>query len=203
VPILVVLLVAGVVEIGVLVALGQAIGVLPTLGLLVAAAVLGTWLLRREGRRTLREFREAARLRRSPDREISDGVLIAAAGILIILPGFVSDVAGLLLLLPPVRAVLRQMWLHSQRIYRQQGATAPGSDVIDGEVVSVTEDDERNPDSDPQLLPPQRTAQAEGPTAARRWRVSSPERSWPGSIGGLSSIAGSCRTRSADVELRS
>ncbi|GAA0514197.1 FxsA family protein [Saccharopolyspora thermophila] len=175
-PILVVLLVAGVVEIAVLIALGTVIGLLPTLGLLVAAAALGTWLLRREGRRTLQEFRDAARQRRAPDRELSDGVLIAAGGLLIILPGFVSDICGLICLFPPTRALLRtrilraaerrsqqvqdQMWLHVQRAHRDRGATAPGSDVIDGEVVSVTEDDAAAPRSGPELLPPQRSAQA-------------------------------------------
>ncbi|MDA3631115.1 FxsA family protein [Saccharopolyspora oryzae] len=174
-PIFVVLLIAVAAEIAVLVALGQVIGVLPTLGLLVAGAVLGAWLLRREGRRTMVEFREAARLRRSPDREISDGVLIAASGLLIILPGLLSDVAGLLLLFPPIRAVLRkrmlraaerrskqmqdQVWLHTQRVRRERGSA--GSDVIDGEVVSVTEDDEPTADAGPKLLPPQRSAQAE------------------------------------------
>jgi UPF0716 protein FxsA len=177
VPILVLLLVAGVVEIAVLVALGQLIGVLPTIGLLLAAAVLGSWLLRREGRRALLEFREAARQRRPPERELTDGVLIAAGGILIILPGFISDICGLLCLLPPTRAVLRnrmmraaqrrskemqdQVWLAAQRAHRAQGSTGSGSDVIDGEVVSVTEDDEHTPDSGPQQLPPQRSAQAE------------------------------------------
>ncbi|PKW18872.1 FxsA family protein [Saccharopolyspora spinosa] len=181
--ILALLLVAGVVELAVLVAIGQAIGVLPTIGLLVAAAVLGGWLLRWQGRRTLREFREATRQRRPPEKELSDGVLIAAAGILIILPGFLSDVAGLLCLLPPVRAVLRkrmlraaerrskamqdQMWLHTQQAYRRQGATAPGGDVIDGEVVSVTEDDEPAAPG-PELLPPQRSAQAERPDGRPR-----------------------------------
>ncbi|GAA4618059.1 FxsA family protein [Saccharopolyspora hordei] len=170
-PIFVVILLAVAAEIAVLVALGQAIGVLPTLGLLVAAAVLGGWLLRREGRRTLGELREAARSQRSPDREISDGVLIAAAGLLIILPGLISDVAGLLLLVPPIRSALRgrmlraaerrsqqvqdQLWLHTQRAYRRRGATAPGGDVIDGEVVSVTEEDADVPDGEPKSLPPQ------------------------------------------------
>lgn len=178
-PILVLLLVAGVVELAVLVALGQVIGVLPTIGLLLAAAVLGTWLLRREGRRTLREFREAASQRRPPEKELSDGVLIAAGGILIILPGFISDVLGLLCLFPPTRALLRkrmmraaerrskemqdQMWLRAQRIQRRRGTTTPGSDVIDGEVVSVAEDDEPASAGGPELLPPQRSPQAERP----------------------------------------
>ncbi|RRO18052.1 FxsA family protein [Saccharopolyspora rhizosphaerae] len=171
-PILVLLLIAGVAELAVLVALGQAIGLLPTIGLLVLAAVLGSWLLRREGRRTLGEFREAARLRRPPEREISDGMLIAAGGLLIVLPGFLSDVAGLLLLLPPTRALVRkrmmraaeerakkvqdQVWLHQQRFGRGGGRSG---DFIDGEVVDET-DDPPSASSTPIILPPQ-SARAE------------------------------------------
>ncbi|EQD84639.1 UPF0716 protein FxsA [Saccharopolyspora erythraea NRRL 2338] len=169
-PILVLLLVAAIVEISVLVAIGQVIGVWPTLGLLVVAAVLGSWLVRREGRRTLREINEAVRAKRPPTREFADGALIAVGGILIILPGFVSDVLGLLCLFPPTRALARrrmqraaerrsqqmqdQVWLHTQRIRREQTAAGGGAaagfgsrsgaddGVIDGEVISVTEDDD-------------------------------------------------------------
>lgn len=151
VPLLVLLLVAGVLEISVLVALGQHIGVMATIGLLVLGGVVGTWLLRREGRRALQEFSEAARLRRPPTRELADGVLIVAGGALIILPGFISDVLGLLCLFPPTRALVRkrvertaerrsqnlqeQMRVHAEGVYRQQRPSGSG-DVIDGEVVS-------------------------------------------------------------------
>lgn len=172
-PVLVLLLIAGVAEIAVLVALGNALGVLPTIGLLVAAAALGVWLLRREGRRTLREFTEAARLRRPADKEVSDGMLLAAAGVLIIVPGFISGVAGLLLLLPPVRAVVRKrmmraaekrskqmqdrLWMHQQRMRGAQSGR-PG-DFVDGEVVTV-EEDPPAPGAGPTELPP-RSVQAE------------------------------------------
>lgn len=175
VSILVLLLVTAVVEIGVLVLVGQAIGVLPTIGLLIAGAVIGGWMLRREGRRTLHEFREAARLRRPPERELSDGVLIALAGLFVLLPGLVSDVAGLLLLVPFVRTLLRRKMLRlaerrSQQFQEQMRAaqsqaqgggstrragSGAGEDVIDGEVVSVSEDDEPDHGSDPHVLPPQ------------------------------------------------
>lgn len=171
-PILVLLLIAGVAELAVLVALGQAIGLLPTIGLLVLAAILGSWLLRREGRRTLGEFREAARLRRPADREISDGMLIAAGGLLIVLPGFLSDVAGLLLLLPPTRALVRkrmmraaekrakqmqdQVWLHQQRFNRAGGRSG---DFVDGEVVDETDDTPAS-SATPIVLPP-RSVRAE------------------------------------------
>ncbi|HEX2301643.1 MAG TPA: FxsA family protein [Pseudonocardiaceae bacterium] len=132
-PVLLILLVAAFVELTVLVVVGNAIGVLATLGLLILASVVGVALLRREGTRTLIAFNNALRTRRPPHREVIDGMLIAAAGALIVLPGFVSDVLGLLLLLPPTRALVRRRLLRSA----ERGAPArfaPG-EVIEGEVV--------------------------------------------------------------------
>jgi UPF0716 protein FxsA len=132
-PVLLILLVATVVELTVLVAVGNAIGVLPTVGLLVLASLVGAALLRREGARTLVAFREALRTRRPPHRELIDGMLIATAGVLIVLPGFVSDVLGLLLLLPPTRALVRRRMLRSVMIHTPV-RFAPSS-VVEGEVV--------------------------------------------------------------------
>lgn len=132
-PVLLILLVAAFVELTVLVVVGNAIGVLATLGLLLLASLVGAALLRREGTRTLVAFNEALRTRRPPHREVIDGMLLAAAGVFIVLPGFVSDVLGLLLLLPPTRALVRRRMLRSA----DRGAPAqfaPG-EVIDGEVV--------------------------------------------------------------------
>lgn len=108
VPLPVLFLLAGVLEISVLVLTSNYIGSLATVGLLVLGAVLGTWLLRREGRRTVREVTEAARARRAPTRGIEDGLIIAACGILIVVPGLISDVVGLIGLLPPVRSLVRR-----------------------------------------------------------------------------------------------
>ncbi len=137
-PVLLALFVAAAVEVAVLVAVGDAIGVLPTIGLLILASVVGAWLLRREGTRTLAAFRNAVRTRRPPHRELVDGVLIVAAGVLIVLPGFISDVLALLLLLPPTRSLVRGRILRSASrrapVHRRAGA------VIEGEVL-----DERPP----------------------------------------------------------
>lgn len=131
-PVLV-LIAAAIIELTVLIAVGHAIGVLATIGLLMLASLLGAALLRREGARTLGAFVEALRTRRLPHRELLDGMLIAAAGVLIVLPGFVSDALGLLLLLPPTRALTRRLILRSAA--RRAGVRfAPGA-VIEGEVV--------------------------------------------------------------------
>ncbi|MGH3763842.1 MAG: FxsA family protein [Pseudonocardiaceae bacterium] len=132
-PVLLVLLAATVIEVTVLVAVGHAIGVLATIGLLILASVVGAALLRREGARTLRAFVEALRTRKPPHQELLDGMLIAAAGVLIVLPGFVSDILGMLLLLPPTRALVRQRMLRSVSL-GPPARFAPGA-VIEGEVV--------------------------------------------------------------------
>ena len=132
-PVLLALFVAAVMEVAVLVAVGDAIGVLPTIGLLILASIVGAWLLRREGTRTLSAFRDAVRTRRPPHRELIDGVLIAAAGVLIVLPGFVSDVLALLLLLPPTRSLVRGRMLRSAS-RRAPVQHRPGA-VVEGDVV--------------------------------------------------------------------
>lgn len=132
-PVRLILLAAALIELTVLVVVGRAIGVLATVGLLVLASLLGAVLLRREGGRALGAFVTALRTRRLPHRELFDGMLIAAAGILIVLPGFISDALGLLLLLPPTRAVARR-WILRLAARRTAVRFAPGA-VVEGVVV--------------------------------------------------------------------
>ncbi|HEX4101350.1 MAG TPA: FxsA family protein [Pseudonocardiaceae bacterium] len=132
-PVLLVLLVATIVELTVLIAVGHAIGVLATIGLLILTSLVGAVLLRSEGARALGAVVEVLRARRPPHRELLDGMLITAAGVLIILPGFVSDLLGLLLLLPPIRSLVRRRILRSAS-RRTPARYAPG-DVVEGEIV--------------------------------------------------------------------
>jgi UPF0716 protein FxsA len=97
---LVVLLVA---EISALVAVAHQIGVLATIGLLVAGSLVGGWLLRREGARAWRAFTLAVAEGRAPDREVTHGMLVLLGGALVLFPGFISDVFGMLCLLPLTR----------------------------------------------------------------------------------------------------
>ena len=96
-------------ELYVIVQVGQSIGVPLTLALLVADSLLGAWLLRREGARAWTAFRAALDARRLPAREVADGALVLFGGALLLTPGFLSDLLGLLCLLPPSRAVLRRL----------------------------------------------------------------------------------------------
>ena len=110
-PLLLLLLfvVVPVVEIYLIVQVGQAIGVLPTIMLLVADAMLGTWLFRREGRKAWIALRDAIAAHRVPAKEVADGALVVLGGAFLLTPGFLTDVIGLLCVLPPTRAVLRRM----------------------------------------------------------------------------------------------
>jgi UPF0716 protein FxsA len=106
---LILFIVVPIVELYVIIQVGQAIGVVPTLVLLLADAVLGSLLLRQQGRGAWRRFNEALAERRFPAREVADGVMIAVGGTLLLTPGFLTDVVGLLLLIPPTRAIVRRM----------------------------------------------------------------------------------------------
>ncbi|HEX6152910.1 MAG TPA: FxsA family protein [Solirubrobacterales bacterium] len=110
-PILLVILfiVVPILELYVIIQVGQAIGVVPTLVLLLADALLGSWLLKHEGRGAWRRFNEALAARRFPGKEVADGVLIVIGGTLLLTPGFITDIFGLFLLLPPTRAVARRI----------------------------------------------------------------------------------------------
>lgn len=96
-------------ELYVIIRVGSSIGFLNTLGLIVLVAVVGSWLVKREGVRAWGKFNEAVAQGRVPTREIIDGVLILVAGALLLAPGFLTDVIGILVLFPPTRAMFRSM----------------------------------------------------------------------------------------------
>ncbi|CAN5243020.1 FxsA family protein [soil metagenome] len=96
-------------ELFVLISVGGQIGAGWTILALVISTLIGLWLLKREGALAFRALRDAVNSRRPPHRELADGALIFLGGLLFVLPGFISDVLGLLCLLPPTRAVLRRL----------------------------------------------------------------------------------------------
>ncbi len=143
-------------EIYVLVQVGQALGALPTIGLLLLAAVLGTWLLRREGRRAWQALQTALAERRVPTREVADGALVIVGGAFLLTPGFLTDAVGLACVLPPTRALLRR-GLTSFLAARMLGPVGPvlgglgkrvsrqaRGTVVDGEVLHP--EDPQNPE---------------------------------------------------------
>ncbi|MCA1656688.1 MAG: FxsA family protein [Actinobacteria bacterium] len=94
-------------ELYVIIQVGQTIGALNTIALLLLVSVVGAWLVKREGMSVWRRFQHQVQAGIVPGREIADGVMILFAGALLLTPGFVSDVLAILLLLPPVRATVR------------------------------------------------------------------------------------------------
>jgi UPF0716 protein FxsA len=108
-PLLLVLfVVVPIAELYVLWQVGDWIGILPTLALLVLDSVLGGVLVRSQGRAAWRRFNAALSRGRAPAGEAIDGALILFGGALLLTPGFLTDVLGLSLLLPPSRALVRR-----------------------------------------------------------------------------------------------
>src|SRR4051794_17185399 len=102
-------IVVPIVELYVIIQIGSLIGVWPTIALLLADALLGSLLLRHQGRGAWRRFNTALAERRFPGREVADGLLIAIGGTLLLTPGFVTDIFGLIFLIPPTRAIVRRL----------------------------------------------------------------------------------------------
>jgi UPF0716 protein FxsA len=134
-----------IVEIYVLIQVGQVIGPWWTILLLIADSILGTWLIRREGGRAWRALRAALDSGRMPASELADGALILIGGTLMLTPGFVTDAFGILLILPFTRPVFRRLLagIVTRRLVvlstgpRQTTRPGPRSQgtVVQGEVV--------------------------------------------------------------------
>ena len=102
-------------ELYVIIKVGEAIGAPYTILLLAADSVLGSMLLRSQGRAAWRRFSDALAQGRMPHREVQDGVLVIFGGALLITPGFITDVFGLLMLLPPTRPLVRRLIMRRVR----------------------------------------------------------------------------------------
>jgi UPF0716 protein FxsA len=126
-PILLVLfIVVPLAELYVIIQVGQAIGALPTILILLADSVIGSLLLRAQGRAAWRRFMAAVSEGRVPTREVLDGVLVIFGGALLITPGFITDVVGILFLLPPTRALVRRVALRNVAARMAASATTWG-----------------------------------------------------------------------------
>ena len=146
-------------ELAVIVAVGDVLGLLPTLLLLLAISVAGAWLAKREGLAAWRRFQLAVAEGRMPTVEVADGAMILVAGALLLTPGFLTDVVGVLLLLPPTRAALRRMVprLAARRLRRRGGrvvivdgtSRAAGSTKVTWGSPEVPGRDPARPDRDP------------------------------------------------------
>jgi UPF0716 protein FxsA len=106
-PLVLLFIAVPIAELFVIIQVGEAIGVWWTIGLLIADSVLGSMLMRAQGRVAWRRFNEAVQVGRVPAREVLDGALVIFGGALLLTPGFITDIFGLILLIPPTRALVR------------------------------------------------------------------------------------------------
>jgi UPF0716 protein FxsA len=150
-------LVVPIVEIYVIVQVGQEIGALPTVLLLLLESALGAWIVRREGRRAWRALREAVTAGSLPGREVADAGLVLVGGTLLLTPGFVTDVVGFVFVLPFTRPLVRRPLTRllarraAVRVARFGGPGRPGrrdraaGPVVPGQVVRDEPGDDRGP----------------------------------------------------------
>ena len=97
-------------EIGILLWSGKTLGLFPTLGLIILTGVLGTYLARTQGMKVLDQARQQMSRGQMPGEAVLDGICVLTGGVLLLTPGFVTDIMGTLLLLPPTRKVFKK-WL--------------------------------------------------------------------------------------------
>jgi UPF0716 protein FxsA len=144
----VLLLVVPLLEVLVIIAVGQAIGGWPTFGLLLAESAFGAWLVRHEGGRAWSALQEALTTGRMPSRQLADAALVLVGGVLLLAPGFLTDIVGFFLVIPFTRplargvletVVARQLLAGVYAAGPFGAGSAPGAraadDVIEGEVL--------------------------------------------------------------------
>lgn len=156
------------IELALIIKVGGLIGVWPTLGLMVLSAMVGSWLMRQQGAAALAELQRAFSEFRDPTGPLAHGALIVLAGALMVAPGFVTDISGLVLLIPQVRTMLLRALASRVRVTRAGFGFPPPPDmhpaedpargprrgmgnnpVIDGEFIELDDTAPRPPRSGP------------------------------------------------------
>ena len=143
------------VELYVIVQVGQSIGLLPTIVLLIALSAIGTSLVKREGIKVYQDFTATLQRGEEPSSQIVQGFCILAAGVFLLAPGFISDVLAISLLLPPTRALVVAIMsrrhkdgitviraTHTGPIVDVKGHLSSSNDVIDVEPIEGNENDD-------------------------------------------------------------
>jgi len=146
------------IEIALFISVGGAIGLFPTLAIVIITAVVGTWLVRSQGGQVLQELQRAFNDVRDPSEPLAHGAMILFAGALLLTPGFFTDAVGFALLIPAFRqamfATIRQRVNVSsgfQATSYQPHQRRPHPETIDGEVFEVDDDapEPRSPNAGP------------------------------------------------------
>lgn len=137
-------------ELYVIVQIAGGIGVINTIVILFAVSIAGAWLLKQQGMATWMRLQETLARGEMPGKEVTDGAMILFGGALLLTPGFVTDAVGLVLLLPPTRAILKGA---TRALFRRwaEKKVAPGVRIYRAGVVRT----QREPDStEPRTAPP-------------------------------------------------
>lgn len=137
------LLAMPILELTVIVQVAEEVGVLETLALLVGISVAGAWLLKQQGLATWRSLQATMARGEVPTKEATDGALILFGGALLLTPGFVTDLLGLVLLLPPTRALVKSSF---RKLFASWAMKRAGRG---GKVYSATVTRVRRPDAPP------------------------------------------------------
>lgn len=144
-PFSLLLLALPLIEIAVFVLVGSQIGVLPTIGLVVLSGIAGGILLRIQGFGILSRIRQQVEAGRDPGRELAHGVMILLAGILLLIPGFVTDILGILLFIPQIRDLgwylVRDRITFVGDISRGFGPSPRAGGHGDGKTIDLDEDE--------------------------------------------------------------
>ena len=139
-PLVLLFIVVPIAELAVLIQVGQEIGVWWTIAILIADAIIGSILMRAQGRAAWRRFNEALAVGRVPTREVLDGALVMFGGLLMLTPGFITDILGFVLLIPPTRAAVRAVLVRRLAQRMTVAMTARPDDVVDGTAVDIEND---------------------------------------------------------------
>ncbi len=136
------------IEIGLFIQVGGAIGLFPTLAIVLVTAVLGTWLVRTQGAMALGQLRTSFSDMRDPTEPLVHGAMILFAGALLLTPGFFTDAVGFALLVPAIRKAAYQAIRARVKVQSfgtpgagQHRPTDPQDDIIDVEFHEISEDD--------------------------------------------------------------
>lgn len=128
-------------EIAGFVVVGSEIGVLATIGLILLSGIVGSILLRVQGFGVMTRIRKEMDAGRDPSKELANGAMIVLAGILLLIPGFISDIVGILLFLPPVRALAWRFLSKRVRFSTDFGGFAHRGGPAGGKTIDLDEDD--------------------------------------------------------------
>lgn len=151
-PLLLLFIAVPLIEIALFIQIGSLLGLGWTLLIVVVTALLGTWLVRQQGRDVLGQVQTSFNSLRDPTEPLAHGAMILFSGALLLTPGFFTDAVGFLLLVPSVRSRVFQ-WLRSRvtiqtassfQTQRPHHAAQNGNDVIDGEYSEVEPEPRRH-----------------------------------------------------------